>query len=46
MKISQLPQAAAVSNDDLLPIVQNGETKKVDRKTLVGDVPDDVSITD
>lgn len=46
MKISQLTQATAVTNDDLLPIVQNGETKKVTRETLIGTVPDDVTFED
>lgn len=28
IKISELPQAANVGNNDFVPIVQNGETKK------------------
>ena len=46
MKISQLPQASAETNEDVLPIVQNGETKKVTRKMFLGNVPDGVSVKD
>lgn len=44
MKISELPQATEVTGEELLPVVQNGETKKVSRDNLVGTVPDGIRI--
>ena len=35
MKISQLAQATTVNDDDVFPVVQNGETKKVKRKDIL-----------
>lgn len=46
MKVSELPQAAELTGEELLPVVQNGETKKVTRDELVGVVPDDIVIED
>ena len=34
VKISELNEASSVQNSDVLPIVQNGETKKVTVETL------------
>lgn len=44
MKISELPQAAEITGEELLPVVQNGETKKVSRDDFVGTVPDGIRI--
>lgn len=44
MKISELPQATEVTGEELLPVVQNGETKKVSRDDLVGTVPNGLTI--
>lgn len=46
MKISELPQATELTGEELLPVVQSGETKKVTRDELVGGVPDNISIED
>lgn len=44
MKISELPQAAEITGEEILPVVQNGETKKVSRDDLIGTVPDGIRI--
>lgn len=44
MKISELPQATEITGEEILPVVQNGETKKVNRDDLVGTVPDGIRI--
>lgn len=44
MKISELPQATEITGEEILPVVQNGETKKVSRDDLVGAVPDGIRI--
>lgn len=44
MKISELPVAEKVNNDDVFPVVQDGETKKAPKGAL--QIPDDVGITD
>lgn len=44
MKISELPQTTELTGEELLAVVQNGETKKVTRDDLVGTVPDDIAI--
>ena len=46
MKISELPQATELTGEELVPVVQNGETKKVTRADFVGDVPDGIVIKD
>ena len=40
IKISELESASSVTSSDVLPIVQNGETKKVTINTLFDDVND------
>ena len=37
VKISELNEALSVQNSDVLPIVQNGETKKVTKENLFSD---------
>lgn len=44
MKISELPVAEKVNNEDVFPVVQDGETKKAAKAAL--QIPDDVGITD
>lgn len=44
MKISELPQAAEITGEEILPVVQNGETKKVSRDNLVGTVPNGLTV--
>ena len=44
MKISELPQAAEITGAEILPVVQNGETKKVSRDDLVGTVPNGLTV--
>ncbi|MGN1161639.1 MAG: hypothetical protein ACI4SX_05255 [Candidatus Fimenecus sp.] len=44
MKISELPRAEKVNNEDVFPVVQDGETKKAPKEAL--QIPDDVGITD
>lgn len=44
MKISELPVAEKVNNEDVFPVVQDGETKKAPKEAL--QIPDDVGITD
>lgn len=44
MKISELPVAEKVNNEDVFPVVQDGETKKAQKNAL--QIPDDVGITD
>lgn len=44
MKISELPVAEKVNNDDVFPVVQDGETKKAVKAALK--IPDDVGVTD
>ena len=46
MKISELPQASAVTGEDIAVIVQDGVTKQVPRSVLVPDAPDDLLLTD
>lgn len=43
MKISELPVAEKVNNDDVFPVVQDGETKKAAKAALK--IPDDVGVT-
>lgn len=38
MKISELAQATAINAEDVFPVVQGGETKKVSAETIFGDV--------
>lgn len=44
MKISELPKAAEITGEEILPVVQNGETKKVTRDDFVGTVPDGLTV--
>lgn len=44
MKISELPVAEKVNNEDVFPVVQDGATKKAPKEAL--QIPDDVGITD
>lgn len=44
MKISELPQAAELTGEEILPVVQNGETKNVSRDKLVGTVPNGLTV--
>lgn len=37
VKISELSEASSVQNSDVLPIVQNGETKKITKENLFSD---------
>lgn len=46
MKISELPQATAVTGEDVAVIVQGGVTKQVPRSVLAPDAPDDLLLTD
>lgn len=46
MKISELPQASAVTGEDIAVIVQDGVTKQVPHSVLVPDSPDDLRLTD
>lgn len=46
MKISELPKATAVNDTDVIPLVQEGETKQASRKAFVGVVPNDLKLTD
>lgn len=46
MKISKLPEATAVNDMDVVPIVQGGKTKRITRTTFVGTVPTDLQIKD
>lgn len=46
MKITQLPAAGAAQADDLIPIVQDGETKRATRAQFVGAVPDGLQYSD
>lgn len=46
MKISELPKATTVTNEDTIPLVQEGETKQASRKAFVGVVPNDLKLTD
>lgn len=46
MKISELPKATAVNDTDVIPLVQEGETKQASRKAVVGVVPNDLKMTD
>lgn len=43
VKISDLTQAMAAQNEDVMPIVQNGETKKIEVQTLMSGVEDEIS---
>lgn len=43
MKISELPTAERVTDDDFLPLVQNGETKKANRSQILEGVPDGIT---
>ena len=40
MKISKLPIADALSDEDLFPVVQNGETKSAKKKDLFKNIPE------
>lgn len=42
VKISELAEALNVNDEDLLPLVQNGETKKVQVQTLLKNVQDEI----
>lgn len=44
-KITQLPKATVVNDTDIVPIVQDGETKQIPRGLLVPTPPDDLQIT-
>ena len=46
MKISELPKATTVTDEDTIPLVQEGETKQASRKDFVGVVPNDLKLTD
>ena len=46
MKISELPKATTVTDEDTIPLVQEGETKQASRKAFVGVVPNDLKLTD
>ncbi len=46
MKISQLANATVINDEDLFPVVQDDETKKVSAKTLLGNQPTDVTVTE
>lgn len=43
VKISELTEAIAAQNTDLLPIVQNGETKKITKENLFNDTETEIS---
>lgn len=43
IKISELESASSVTSSDVLPIVQNGETKKVEFSTIKEDIQDDIN---
>lgn len=43
MKISELPMAERVTNDDFLPLVQSGETKKANRSQILEGVPNGIT---
>ncbi len=45
-KISELPEATTVNDTDIVPIVQDGETKKVKRELLIPSPPDGLQMTD
>lgn len=42
VKISELESASSITSSDVLPIVQNGETKKVSAETLLSDIYDEL----
>lgn len=42
VKISELTEAMAAQNTDLLPIVQNGETKKITKENLFNDTEQNI----
>lgn len=44
-KITELPNATAVNDTDLVPIVQDGETKQIPRGLFIQTPPDDLKIT-
>ena len=44
MKISNLPQATSVSDDDVVPVVQGGKTKKLPRGVL--EIPEGITLRD
>lgn len=46
MKISELPKATTVTDEDTIPLVQEGETKQASRKDFVGVVPNDLKLSD
>ena len=46
MKISELPKATTVTDEDAIPLVQSGETKQASRKDFVGVVPNDLKLSD
>lgn len=46
MKISELPKATTVTDEDIIPLVQEGETKQTSRKDFVGVVPNDLKLSD
>lgn len=43
VKISELNEALSVQNSDVLPIVQNGETKKINKQTLFEDTSESIN---
>lgn len=45
-KITELPQATAVTGEDVAVIVQGGVTKQVPRSVFAPDAPDDLLLTD
>lgn len=42
VQISELSEASSVQNNDVLPIVQNGETKKVSKENLFFDTENEI----
>lgn len=46
MKISELPKATTITDEDAIPLVQDGETKQASRKAVVGAVPNDLKLID
>lgn len=42
VKISELNEASSVQNSDVLPIVQNGETKKITKENLFFDTENEI----
>lgn len=46
MKISELPQATKVNDNDIIPVVQDGETKQASKQQFLLGTPNDLKLTD